>query len=155
MKCPNCSHEWTPDSSELAAEAGRKGGQATSRAKARAARRNAKLGGWPKGKKRVLQSRPGHASMNQLHQIAAAHFHPFKFSAHANSLPVILLISLRAPASTRFIKLSVRIMRSPLITTPVSFSSCHSPGVRSLALVTFTFGFFISFNLPRPTFDGR
>lgn len=52
MKCPNCSHEWTPDSSELAAEAGRKGGQATSRAKARAAKRNAKLGGWPKGKKR-------------------------------------------------------------------------------------------------------
>lgn len=52
MKCPNCSHEWTPGSSELAAEAGRKGGQATSRAKARAAKRNAKLGGWPKGKKR-------------------------------------------------------------------------------------------------------
>lgn len=52
MKCPNCSHQWTPDSSELAAEAGRKGGTATSRAKTRAARANAKLGGWPKGKKR-------------------------------------------------------------------------------------------------------
>lgn len=48
MKCPKCSHEWTPDSSELAAEFGRR----TSTAKARAARRNAKLGGWPKGKKR-------------------------------------------------------------------------------------------------------
>lgn len=52
MKCPNCSHQWTPDSSELAAEAGRKGGQQSSRAKTRAARANAKLGGWPKGKKR-------------------------------------------------------------------------------------------------------
>lgn len=48
MKCPNCSHEWTPDASEIAAEFGRR----TSTAKARAARRNAKLGGWPKGKKR-------------------------------------------------------------------------------------------------------
>lgn len=52
MKCPNCSHEWTPDGSELAAEMGKKGGSQTSRAKARAAKRNAKLGGWPKGKKR-------------------------------------------------------------------------------------------------------
>lgn len=52
MKCPNCSHEWTPSSADLAAEMGRKGGSATSRKKARAAKRNAKLGGWPKGKKR-------------------------------------------------------------------------------------------------------
>ncbi|SRR6266545_2706572 len=48
MKCPQCGNEWTPDASEIAAEFGRR----TSRAKARAARRNAKLGGWPKGKKR-------------------------------------------------------------------------------------------------------
>lgn len=48
MKCPRCSYEWTPDASEIAAEFGRR----TSKAKARAARRNAKLGGWPKGKKR-------------------------------------------------------------------------------------------------------
>lgn len=60
MKCPNCSHEWTPSSSELAAEAGRKGGAATSRAKTRAARANAKLGGWPKGKKRGKRKRKWH-----------------------------------------------------------------------------------------------
>jgi hypothetical protein len=48
MKCPKCSHEWTPDSSELAAEFGRR----SSKAKTRAARANARLGGWPKGKKR-------------------------------------------------------------------------------------------------------
>jgi hypothetical protein len=48
MKCPQCGNEWTPDASEIAAEFGRR----TSRAKARASRRNAKLGGWPKGKKR-------------------------------------------------------------------------------------------------------
>ena len=48
MKCPQFSYEWTPDASEIAAEFGRR----TSKAKARAARRNAKLGGWPKGKKR-------------------------------------------------------------------------------------------------------
>ncbi len=35
-----------------AVDLGRLGGRATSRAKARAARRNAKLGGWPKGRKR-------------------------------------------------------------------------------------------------------
>ena len=48
MKCPQCGNEWTPDASEIAAEFGRR----TSKAKARAAKRNAKLGGWPKGKKR-------------------------------------------------------------------------------------------------------
>jgi hypothetical protein len=32
---------------------GRLGGQATSKAKTRAARQNAKLGGWPKGKPRI------------------------------------------------------------------------------------------------------
>lgn len=52
MRCPNCSHEWIPSSGELAAEMGRKGGSATSRKKSRAAKRNARLGGWPKGKKR-------------------------------------------------------------------------------------------------------
>jgi hypothetical protein len=34
---------------------GRLGGKATSKAKTAAARRNAKLGGWPKGKKRKKQ----------------------------------------------------------------------------------------------------
>jgi hypothetical protein len=48
VKCPQCSYEWTPDNSELAAEFGRR----TSKAKTKAARLNAKLGGWPKGKKR-------------------------------------------------------------------------------------------------------
>lgn len=48
MKCPKCQNEWKPSSSELAAEFGRR----TSKAKTKAARANAKLGGWPKGKKR-------------------------------------------------------------------------------------------------------
>jgi hypothetical protein len=43
MKCPHCGKELNIGSLL---------GSATSRAKARAARRNAKLGGWPKGKKR-------------------------------------------------------------------------------------------------------
>ena len=38
--------------SQAAAMLGRKGGQATSRAKAAAARENGKKGGWPKGRKR-------------------------------------------------------------------------------------------------------
>jgi hypothetical protein len=52
MKCPNCSHEWIPDRDEVLSEYARLGGSATSRAKTKAARANAKLGGWPKGKKR-------------------------------------------------------------------------------------------------------
>ncbi len=36
------------------AEIGRKGGKATSEAKAQAARENAKKGGWPKGKPRKV-----------------------------------------------------------------------------------------------------
>gem|GEM_PF-5513158 len=52
MKCPNCSHDWTPDRDEVLSEYARLGGSATSRAKTKAARANAKLGGWPKGKKR-------------------------------------------------------------------------------------------------------
>lgn len=47
MKCPHCGNEIN-----VGQLIGRLGGQQTSRAKARAARRNAKLGGWPKGKKR-------------------------------------------------------------------------------------------------------
>lgn len=43
MKCPHCGNE---------INIGSLLGSATSKAKARAARRNAKLGGWPKGKKR-------------------------------------------------------------------------------------------------------
>jgi hypothetical protein len=54
MKCPNCQHEWTPTSSELASELGRR----TSAAKTEAARANAKLGGWPKGKKRKKSRKP-------------------------------------------------------------------------------------------------
>jgi hypothetical protein len=38
--------------SDAAALLGRKGGKVSSPAKARAARRNAKLGGWPKGRPR-------------------------------------------------------------------------------------------------------
>lgn len=52
MKCPNCSHDWTPERDEVLSEYARLGGSATSRAKTKAARANAKLGGWPKGKKR-------------------------------------------------------------------------------------------------------
>ena len=37
---------------KTAAQFGRLGGKATSEAKAKAARENGKLGGWPKGKKR-------------------------------------------------------------------------------------------------------
>ena len=48
MKCPSCGHEWTATHSEMAAELGRR----TSERKTEAARRNAKKGGWPKGKPR-------------------------------------------------------------------------------------------------------
>jgi len=43
MKCPHCGNE---------INIGSLLGRQTSKAKARAARKNAKLGGWPKGKKR-------------------------------------------------------------------------------------------------------
>jgi hypothetical protein len=43
MKCPHCGNE---------INIGSLLGSTTSKAKARAARRNAKLGGWPKGRKR-------------------------------------------------------------------------------------------------------
>ena len=43
MKCPHCGNE---------INIGSLMGSVISKAKARAARRNAKLGGWPKGKKR-------------------------------------------------------------------------------------------------------
>lgn len=43
MKCPHCGKD---------INIGALMGSQTSKAKARAARRNAKLGGWPKGKKR-------------------------------------------------------------------------------------------------------
>lgn len=43
MKCPHCGND---------INIGSLLGSTTSKAKARAARRNAKLGGWPKGKKR-------------------------------------------------------------------------------------------------------
>lgn len=43
MKCPHCGKE---------INIGSLLGSTTSKAKARAARRNAKLGGWPKGRKR-------------------------------------------------------------------------------------------------------
>jgi hypothetical protein len=47
MKCPHCGNEIN-----VGALIGAEGGKARSRAKTRAARANAKLGGWPKGKKR-------------------------------------------------------------------------------------------------------
>ena len=47
MKCPHCGNEIN-----VGQLIGRLGGQVTSRAKTKAARANAKLGGWPKGKKR-------------------------------------------------------------------------------------------------------
>lgn len=47
MKCPHCGKEIN-----VGRLIGHLGGQQTSIAKTRAARRNAKLGGWPKGKKR-------------------------------------------------------------------------------------------------------
>jgi hypothetical protein len=40
---------------KAAQQLGRLGGRATSEAKTRAARENAKLGGWPKGKKRKIK----------------------------------------------------------------------------------------------------
>jgi hypothetical protein len=43
--------------SQAAAVMGRKGGKKTSHAKTEAVRKNAKLGGWPKGKKRVRRSK--------------------------------------------------------------------------------------------------
>jgi hypothetical protein len=43
MKCPHCGKEINPAAML---------GSATSKRKANAARRNARLGGWPKGKKR-------------------------------------------------------------------------------------------------------
>lgn len=45
LKCPRCGYDIGP---VLARHAG----SSTSKAKAAAARRNAKLGGWPKGRKR-------------------------------------------------------------------------------------------------------
>lgn len=45
ITCPNCQCEIEVNAAALL-------GSTTSKAKARAARRNAKLGGWPKGKKR-------------------------------------------------------------------------------------------------------
>jgi hypothetical protein len=45
---------------------GRLGGQATSEAKSRAVRENAKLGGWPKGKKRGKRKRVARRSNNKL-----------------------------------------------------------------------------------------
>jgi len=54
MKCPHCGNDINIGSLL--------GGQ-TSKAKARAARRNAKLGGWPKGKKRgKRKKRPSDAN---------------------------------------------------------------------------------------------
>jgi len=47
MKCPHCGNEIN-----VGALIGAEGGRARSKAKTRAARANAKLGGWPKGKKR-------------------------------------------------------------------------------------------------------
>jgi len=53
LKCPKCGADI---GSVLAAHAGR----ATSRAKAAAARRNAKKGGWPKGRPRKKKAaQPG------------------------------------------------------------------------------------------------
>jgi hypothetical protein len=45
VTCPNCGHAHEVNAAALL-------GSTTSRRKARAAKRNAKLGGWPKGKKR-------------------------------------------------------------------------------------------------------
>ncbi len=53
MKCPHCGNEIN-----VGALIGAEGGKARSRAKTRAARANAKLGGWPKGKKRRKRKPP-------------------------------------------------------------------------------------------------
>lgn len=54
MKCPNCGND---------INIGAIIGSQTSKAKAAAARRNAKLGGWPKGKKRgKRKERPADAN---------------------------------------------------------------------------------------------
>src|SRR4051812_35459443 len=56
LKCPNCGADI---GSVLAAHAG----SATSKAKAAAARQNAKKGGWPKGRPRkTTPVQPGHAT---------------------------------------------------------------------------------------------
>lgn len=66
FKCEACGHDNEIDATTAAAAFGSLGGSATSRRKARAARANAKLGGWPKGKKR------GPRDANQLaHGIVA------------------------------------------------------------------------------------
>jgi hypothetical protein len=49
MKCPHCGNE---------INVGALIGSVKSKAKTRAARENAKLGGWPKGKKRGKRKRP-------------------------------------------------------------------------------------------------
>lgn len=51
MNCPHCKHELTAQ--EVAAMLG----SISTPAKAKAARENAKLGGWPKGKKRGKRKR--------------------------------------------------------------------------------------------------
>ena len=48
MKCPHCGHEINPAAML---------GSISTPAKAQAARENAKLGGWPKGKKRGKRKR--------------------------------------------------------------------------------------------------
>ena len=53
MKCPHCGNE---------INIGSLLGSVTSKAKARASRKNAKLGGWPKGKKRGKRKRPTDAN---------------------------------------------------------------------------------------------
>lgn len=48
LKCPNCG-------ADIGGVVGAHAGRATSKAKAAASRRNAKLGGWPKGKPRKIR----------------------------------------------------------------------------------------------------
>jgi hypothetical protein len=52
MSDPQANADWEDARAAWCAENGRKGGSAKSPAKTRAARRNARKGGWPKGRPR-------------------------------------------------------------------------------------------------------
>lgn len=54
MICPHCFAKFTPTTSEISSELGKR----KSLAKTMANRENGKLGGWPKGKKRGPRKHP-------------------------------------------------------------------------------------------------
>lgn len=63
MKCPHCGKEINPAAML---------GSISSPAKAEAARENAKLGGWPKGKKRGKRKRIARRRNDQAHRLPPA-----------------------------------------------------------------------------------